>query len=72
MASSLIKSTIFEHCLITLKLEILKIFPQLGLFTRCSAMDNFFIALLTAAFFLSFLSLVYEVVHLSKVYLIAH
>ena len=50
----MIKSIIFDHCLKTLKLEILKLFPQLGLFTRYSAMDDFFIAFLTGALILSF------------------
>ena len=42
MALSLINSNVFEHCRITLKLDNANFFPQLGLFTRCSAIADFF------------------------------
>ena len=64
MALSLINSNVFEHCRITLKLDNANFFPQLGLFTRCSAIADFFIAFLTAILFSSFSSLIYEVIHL--------
>ena len=44
MTSSLINSEVFEHCLIILNLEISKLFQQQVLFTKCSAIADFFIA----------------------------
>ena len=49
MASSLINSKVFEHCLKILNFKISKLFPQQVLFTKCSP-----IADLTATLFLSF------------------